>query len=590
MKNSLLSDFDIFAKRLGLFYNSKERIGSFLGLILTFIYIVTSLLLFFYFTFITIQRRNFQVNDLVIYPQDIPQIDLNNSDLFYLAFGVKNKKNSTRFVDETIFTAKVLYFYDTKNEEGNFITQEKRELKIEKCKVEKFGKNYQNFFAEGEFNNSYCVNKFDLALVGGFIYTNFSYIRILIKPCVNKTENNYHCQPQNIIDNALTGGYFSILLKDIGLNPSNYSFPILPTIQNFYTTISKSFFRDVIFFYEITKVESDTSLFFEKKNSLRYLKLDKIKESFYSTEEENYDNGKIICKIDIRLSDYIHVQKRSYSKISNVFSITGGYMQIIYTIFSLLVFIPNKFRTKKIVVNHLLNLDMKYERKKTGLTVKRNSTIFNDNSKKNFIVNLKSINKSNDIQTNENIMIPVNKKRNSVNMINMFTFGKKATNNSKLPFFFADHSGNISFMEHSNNASRVEMNQKQSDYKYMGSQNFGNQSFNRSLNRSISRSLYNNNNLIRNYSVDFLENIISKGIKKINMNIFEYFCFAKLFKYKKKYIEIFNKSYFLYKERMDFINLFRDLLIYEKCLKENYHFEKSGAYEEENIYSSKLIN
>ena len=33
-------DFDIFAKRLGLYYNGNERIGSFFGLSLTLIYII----------------------------------------------------------------------------------------------------------------------------------------------------------------------------------------------------------------------------------------------------------------------------------------------------------------------------------------------------------------------------------------------------------------------------------------------------------------------------------------------------------------------------------------------------------------------
>ena len=41
---------------------------------------------------------------------------------------------------------------------------------------------------------------------------------------------------------------------------------------------------------------------------------------------------------------------------------------------------------------------------------------------------------------------------------------------------------------------------------------------------------------------------------------------------------------------MDFINLFRDLLIYENCLKENYNFEKNGINEELKIPSNNIIN
>jgi hypothetical protein len=246
MKNSLLSDFDIFANRLGLFYNKKERIGSYFGISLSIIYIVSSLALFVYYTIITIKRKILYVSDSVIYTHDIPYIDLNNSDLFYLAFGVKNKE--WRFADEEIYTAKAFYFYNTKNSDGYFFTQEKKELKIEKCKVEKFWNNYQHYFAGQEFKNSYCIDKFDFALTGGLMYENYSYISIQIYPCVNTTENNNHCKSKDLIDNALRGGYFYILLKDIGLNPSNYTFPILPTIQNFYTLISKNFLKNIIFF------------------------------------------------------------------------------------------------------------------------------------------------------------------------------------------------------------------------------------------------------------------------------------------------------------------------------------------------------
>lgn len=576
MKKSFLMDCDIFAKRLSLFYNKKERIGSYFGISLTIIYISSSIILFIYYSIITIKRKILHVNDSIIYPHDIPYIDLNNSDLFYLAFGVDNEENGSRFIDETIYTAKCFYFYNTKNSEGNFITQETRELKIEKCKVEKFGKNYEHFFTEQEINNSYCIDRFDLALTGGFIYNNFSFIRIQIYPCVNTTDNNNHCKPQNIIDNALIGGYFYILLKDIGLNPSNYTFPILPKIQDFYTIMSKKFFRDIIFFYEITEIESDTGIFFENKNSIRYLKLDRIKETFYYNEDENYYKGGNICKADIRLSDNIHVQKRSYSKMSNVFSITGGYMQIIYTIFSLLILIPNKFGIEKIIVNNLLTLDIKREKKIiSNFKGKRNSTIF-DTSKKDIINLNKSSKRTNDydILTTENLNIPNNQqKRNSINIGNIFMYGKKT--NSKNPFF-GDCLGNISFMEHSNNASKIEMNPKQSRYSIVGSQNFGVQSINKSINKSINRSINKsiNNNYNRSNSIEFFENIKSKGIKRVTINIFEYFCLRKLLK-KKKDIEIFDKSSFLYKDRMDSINLFRDLLVYENCLKENFNFEKN---------------
>ena len=57
-----------------------------------------------------------------------------------------------------------------------------------------------------------------------------AYIRLKIFPCVNTSENNNHCKSQEEIDYYLTSSYFSILIKDFGLNSSIYENPIIPTL------------------------------------------------------------------------------------------------------------------------------------------------------------------------------------------------------------------------------------------------------------------------------------------------------------------------------------------------------------------------
>ena len=64
-------------------------------------------------------------------------------------------------------------------------------------------------------------------------------------------------------------------------------------------------------------------------------------------------------------------------------------------------------------------------------------------------------------------------------------------------------------MDHSNNASKMEINPKQPGYSIKGSQNFGEQSINKSINRSINKSINRsiNNNINRNNTIEFFENI-----------------------------------------------------------------------------------
>ena len=104
----------------------------------------------------------------------------------------------TRFIDKTIYYPKVEYI--NKIKEGSiFKTIEERTLDVERCKQNKFGKDYQNLVVKGELNNSYCLNDFNLTLSGDFKFDRLFHIKSNIYPCVNTTENNNHCKSQEII-------------------------------------------------------------------------------------------------------------------------------------------------------------------------------------------------------------------------------------------------------------------------------------------------------------------------------------------------------------------------------------------------------
>ena len=265
----------------------------------------------------------------------LPSINI-NPNLFYFAFGLEHPISLSRYINKSIYYPKV-YFIKQEKKNGIFITKETIPLKVERCDVRKFGKEYQNHFTIGELNNSYCLTDFNLLLVGGSKYEQSSFIQIKTHPCVNTTENHNHCLSQNIIDSFLTSGYFSIVLKDIGLNPLNYSFPIIPTEQNLKTNVDKTMCRESLIFVGIAEVKTDVGLFSRLIKTETFLQYRKYSQSFYFIEENEYHEEKEIFAAQIKLEEYIHVQKREYTKMSEAFSITGGYMQLISTIFVLII-------------------------------------------------------------------------------------------------------------------------------------------------------------------------------------------------------------------------------------------------------------
>ena len=267
-----LINLDIYARRVGFFYKNRERISSYCGLLLTFIYVVASLVLFIYYMIITTQRKEIRVYDSSLYSKEMPVINI-SKNYFYFAFGLEDPTTLNRFVDESIYIPEVVYI-DRAKINGEFKTLNRLTLPLEKCQESTFGEDYQHLFVDGELANSYCLKDFDynLTFQGGFKYEKMSYVRIKIFPCKNSTENNNRCKPQKEIDNYLTSGYFSILLKDIGLNPSNYSYPIIPTLQDLYTTVDRRFYKNYILTFGLTEVNKLTTInIFNLEKNLKLL-------------------------------------------------------------------------------------------------------------------------------------------------------------------------------------------------------------------------------------------------------------------------------------------------------------------------------
>ena len=581
-------DYNIYSKPIGFFYNNKEKIGTFFGLILTITYSLISLILFIFYFVVTQQRSDIKVYDSTTYPQDIPTIDI-NPDLLYFAFGVEDPKTSNRFIDETIYQPKFLFFYRTKVN-GEFKTTKRIELESEVCKEENFGENYKSLLVKGELNNSYCLKDFNLTLEGGYKYEKMSYLRIRIYPCINTTENNNHCKPQEIIDNYLKGGYVSILVKDIGLNPSNYSFPITSNLQDLYSTIDKQIYRDYILYYGITEIKTDIGLFYEIIKSNKYLQFRKDVQSFYFRDESEYYGGKAMCSIDFRLDDLIFTQKREYTKIPEVFSIVGGYMQSISTIFTLLSVLANKLYPQITILNGIFNFDLK----KNKMTLKINSIKdFNSNTfTKNFIFysdrhlsnltnNTQLNNNNNNNNLSKNSLIVIDNNNSSV--INIFNnkhpnlLIKSKENENRLSNISNNMNNihNINSIHKINNIHNINNRISALSFPYQNNGQYiydDKSRINNSINDNMKvsyiykvKSLYpqkKNNNKKHKH-----EKIINGFEDEIHFNIFEYYCFRKFSK-KKKDIELFNSGLSLYKKRMDVINVFTLLLLSEKnCLQ-----------------------
>ena len=561
-------DFDIYSRRISFFYKNKEKMGSSFGFILTILYAIISIILFLIYFIKTIKRDEVSTSISTIYPSDIPSINLNNN-IFYLAFGLEIPNKLNRFIDETIYYPKVSYIERIK-ENGVFITKSEKHLDFERCDGENFGKNYQHLFEKDEFNNSYCLKDFNLSLIGGFKYNKMSYIRINIYPCVNNTKNNNHCKPQDIIDKYLTATYFSGTAKDIGFNPFNYSFPIVPTLQDLYTSIDKSFYKEYIMYFGLAEINTDKGFISTNINKENYIKYIKNYETFFFLDNDDYLKGKKIFSAQIRLEDNIYFINRKYTKMSEVFSTTGGYMQVIYTIFALIATLTKKISIELNLLNSLFNFDIKH--KKILLSIEYGKKL-----DYNFSLEKGKLNKYIPYEARKSIISKKDRRNSIIFLNNAHKLKKVETEQEQSPIHF----NNIKSINKISEEGLIDIvnnipKEKEKDKKI----NMNDISINRSNNNMIfkedkldlnnNKKDNNDNNSIidekknrRNSnfnSFNILKNFDKGRRSTINFNLFDYYCFKKLTK-KSTEIELFNFGINFFKSQMDIINFFNILIL-----------------------------
>ena len=580
MENTLnyYFNFDMYARSPNFYFKNHDRINTCFGTLLTLVYIIVSLTLFIYHSIITIQRKNFKVHDSTIYGQEMPFIDL-NSNILYFAFGLEDPLTMNRFIDDSIYIPKIV-FVDKAKINDELVTVYQQNLEIEKCKVINFGENYQHLFLEDELNNSYCLKKFEqnLTLAGGYKYERFSYIRIRIYPCVNSSENNFSCKSQEEIDHFMSSGYFSIILKDIGLNPANYSIPVIPTLQDLYTTIDKRIYKNYILNLGVTEIHTDIGLFQEDIKTQKYLQFRKEMETFTFRNEEEYYQGKSVIIAQLKLDDNINVQTRSYIKIPEIFSTIGGYMQLMNTAFLLLTIIVNKFNLELKIINSIFKFNLK---------------------KKKLIMKLQKLNDYDDLHISNisNIHTPV---VNFKKMTNIAQHLDLLDNKSKNSLMKENEINNISLLNFSENKNDIDNNNKNKITilkKHKRKSNalpIENSKMENTKDKMSKKNLRLSQDHIKENGTNFNKKNFFNELSykdfndKIELNMFDYCCCHLVYEKRHKIIELYNITNSFYRKKLDVVNVFNLLLLIEKnLLKNNSEFVHTINEELENTFGPK---
>jgi len=355
----LVKDIDMFGKEPELYYKTRPKKTSWIGRILSVSFVLIYFGFFLYKLIKMLKRTEVTFYDTFTYAPKPPQVHITHNN-FYFAFALQDPATYNPFVDEGVYYVKASFKRaEMKGEEFEWQVVP---LEVERCKLEKFGKSYQEAYEHIDLNNFYCfkdINNF--ILEGHFSYLLYSFFYIEFFPCINTTEKQT-CKPIETIDYYLANTFVSFEMENIELTPKNYENPIRPRNVDVYTTVGKKLFKEIHAFFEVVDIETDMDWFgfdeFENIKTERYLKYVEMNIMSNLIENDIYKTGEKFCDTTFKLSENVRTQRRVYTKFVTILGDTGGFMEVLFTLFRIISAFSVDILYEISMVNGLFKFDL----------------------------------------------------------------------------------------------------------------------------------------------------------------------------------------------------------------------------------------
>ena len=365
---------DLFGKEPDLYYKGKSQKNTILGLIFTIMQILLVCFFLIFKLIRMIKRKDLEFYNTYAYDKEIPSIDVTNESL-YGAFSVGG------FIDETLYYIKAQYVSGVKN--GDIWNNAYKDLEIETCNIENFGKNHRELFKDEPLNKFYCLKNANLTLEGYSYLESFSYINLKVFPCVNQTKDGRPCKDYNTIYNFFKENFVEFKMQDYLLTPENYKSPVKPSKKDITCPIFLQIYQKTYSYIQIVRVETNEDIIginLIPKNKVEIFT--KYQDSFVIAtpgSDEILKTGDPVCDVTLQLAANVLTQKRHYKTLLNAMEEVGGLMEFFYEFFRIILsYIVNEAYEKSLV-NGLFSFDI--ESKK--IIFKNNEDKNNDYGKKN---------------------------------------------------------------------------------------------------------------------------------------------------------------------------------------------------------------
>lgn len=254
--------------KLTLNYQGKVQMKTFLGGIISLISIFFSIGLSIYF-FIQFLTKN---NKTLISSREYSHfVNLTGSHQLPFLFRLSDLDNKPYKNPEKIYTIGLKYWYRGKAELLKIDEQENKDIKIEKCDINKHFGEYKELFTNlSDLNTFFCpILREDNETIYGLYGSSkpFSYYQFYIHKCMNDSSNNNGCEKINIIDSILSNTYLDIRTVDYSINSLNSNNVKKATVRaDRHMISSTAVYKRIWMYLDWIEYVTDNGLFFENDN------------------------------------------------------------------------------------------------------------------------------------------------------------------------------------------------------------------------------------------------------------------------------------------------------------------------------------
>lgn len=306
----------------------KTFIGGFINLVL----IILSIIGIIYFgQELVIKKQPIVVHSEMDGHQVGPFNITNGAYYFLLAV---EYSNYTYFVNNHIYEFAATYEVNEFVGENNTQVYSVYPIEFDIC---------SKFYTADQLNIGVDVNKFFCLKPGSAIVEGYwgaskmGFVRVILNKCVNTTENNNHCYPEETIDKYLNGGYLSMFITSGFMSFSDPQVPVEFKYLDFFNSLNFDFTFDYVFETKSLKFIDDQGFLLQELTEKEFPYLEPPLAQYYGIR------GSIVCTVIIQGYRYGDRYNRSYTKIQDVLTKIGGLLKAFSIIATFIANVSSEF-------------------------------------------------------------------------------------------------------------------------------------------------------------------------------------------------------------------------------------------------------